>query len=183
MRRRYEAVVAARGSHTRYWTPKTSILHDNFCLFMICSVNDVEKFCWYCLINYAHIILNYTIFVDLFLYVWNIESIKSLYRFFCRLLHFTYASCRAKCLTHAQSGWFRTFIWDRGAYKDVRSMKQTAKDNHLSTMTIVNCRPLEMLCPASYNGTCWLLIYCTIFVSTVHVYVTKIKRPSIGKCQ
>jgi transposase len=45
MRRRYEAVVAARGGHTRYWTPQTSILHDDFCLFMICSDNDVDKFC------------------------------------------------------------------------------------------------------------------------------------------
>jgi hypothetical protein len=37
MRRRCDAVVAARGGHTRYWTPQTSILHDNFCLSMICS--------------------------------------------------------------------------------------------------------------------------------------------------
>jgi hypothetical protein len=69
MRRRCEAVVAARGGHTRYWTPQTSILHDNFCLSMICSGNDVEKFCWYCLICYAHMNLNYTFF----LYVKNIE--------------------------------------------------------------------------------------------------------------
>jgi hypothetical protein len=45
MRRRCEAVVAARGGHTRYCTPETSILHDNFCLSMICSDNDVENFC------------------------------------------------------------------------------------------------------------------------------------------
>ena len=45
MRQRCEAVVAARGGHTRYLTPQTSILHDNFCLSMICSDNDVEKFC------------------------------------------------------------------------------------------------------------------------------------------
>ena len=66
MHRRCEAAVAARGGHTRYWTPQTSILHDNFCLSMICSDNDVEKFCWYCLICYAHINLNYTIFVNFF---------------------------------------------------------------------------------------------------------------------
>jgi hypothetical protein len=64
MRRRCEAVVAARGGHRRYWTPQTSILHYNFCLAMICSDNDVEKFCWYCFICYAHMNLNYTIFVD-----------------------------------------------------------------------------------------------------------------------
>ena len=61
MHRRCEAAVAARGGHTRYWTPQTSILHDNFCLSMICSDSDVEKFCWYCLICYAHMNLNYTI--------------------------------------------------------------------------------------------------------------------------
>jgi hypothetical protein len=49
MRRRCEAVIAASGGHTRYWTPQTSILHNNFCMAMICSDNDVEKFCWYCL--------------------------------------------------------------------------------------------------------------------------------------
>jgi hypothetical protein len=63
-----EAAVAASGGHTHYWSPQASILHDNVCLFMICSDNDVEKFCWYCLICYAHINLNYTIcivsFVD-----------------------------------------------------------------------------------------------------------------------
>jgi hypothetical protein len=74
MRRRCEALVSARDGHTRYWTPYTSILHDNFCLSMICSDNDVEKFCWYCLICYAHMNLNYTIFVDIsFLYVKNID--------------------------------------------------------------------------------------------------------------
>ena len=62
MRRKCEAVVAAKDGHTRYWTPQTSILHDNFCL------------CWYCLICYAHMNLNYTIFVDVFsLHVNNIE--------------------------------------------------------------------------------------------------------------
>jgi hypothetical protein len=60
MRRRCEAVVAARGGHTRYWTPRTS-MHDHFCLSMICSDNDVETFCWYYLICYDHINLNYTI--------------------------------------------------------------------------------------------------------------------------
>ena len=40
---------------------------------MICSDNDVDKFCWYCLICYAHMNLNYTIFVDFFLYVKNIK--------------------------------------------------------------------------------------------------------------
>ena len=64
MRRRCEAVVAARGVHIRYWTPQTPILHDNFCLSMICSDNDVEKCCWYYLICYAHMNLKYTIFVD-----------------------------------------------------------------------------------------------------------------------
>jgi transposase len=62
MRRRCKAVVAARGDQTRYWTPQTSILHDNFCLSMICSDNDVEKFCWYCLICCANMNLNYSIF-------------------------------------------------------------------------------------------------------------------------
>jgi hypothetical protein len=66
MRRKCEAVVAARGGHTRYWTPQTSILHDNFYLSMICSDNDIEQFCWYCLICYAHLNLNYTIFVNFF---------------------------------------------------------------------------------------------------------------------
>ena len=47
MRLRCEAVVASRGGHTRYITPQTSILHDNFCLSMICSDNDVEKLCPY----------------------------------------------------------------------------------------------------------------------------------------
>jgi hypothetical protein len=70
MRRRCEVAVAARGGHTRYWTPQTPILHDNLCLSMICSDNDVETFCWYCLICYAHMNVNYTIFV---LYVRNIE--------------------------------------------------------------------------------------------------------------
>ena len=65
MRRRCDAVVAARGGHTRYWTLQTSLLHDNFCLSMICSDNDVEKFCWYCLICYAHMNLNYTMFVSM----------------------------------------------------------------------------------------------------------------------
>jgi hypothetical protein len=66
MRRRCEAVIAARGGHTCYWTPQTSILYDNFCLSMICSDNDVEKFWWYCLICFGHMNLNYTIFVDFF---------------------------------------------------------------------------------------------------------------------
>ena len=58
MRRRCEAVVTTRGGHTCYWTPQTSILHDNFCLSMICSNNDFEKCCWYFLICYDHINLN-----------------------------------------------------------------------------------------------------------------------------
>jgi hypothetical protein len=66
MRRRCEAIVAARGGHTRYWTPQTFILNDNFCLFMTCSYNYVEKFCWYYFICYTHMNLNYTIFVDFF---------------------------------------------------------------------------------------------------------------------
>jgi hypothetical protein len=41
------------------------------------------------------------------------------------------------------------------------SKKQTTKDNHVSTLTIVNCRLLKMSFPASYNGTFWLLICCT----------------------
>ena len=69
MRRRCEAVDAARGGHTRYWTPEISILHDNFFLFIICSDNDVEKFYWYRLIYYAHIHmnLNFTIFAGFIL--------------------------------------------------------------------------------------------------------------------
>ena len=66
MRQRCEAVVAARSGPTRYWTLQTTILHDNFCLSIICSDNDIEKYCWYCLISYAHMNLNYTIFFDLF---------------------------------------------------------------------------------------------------------------------
>jgi hypothetical protein len=87
MRRRCEAVIAARGGHTRYWTPQTSILHDNFCLSMLCSDNDVEKFCWYCLICYAHINIDYTIFVDFFSLCKKILSIKPLYGFFCWLVY------------------------------------------------------------------------------------------------
>jgi hypothetical protein len=41
---------------------QTSILHDNFCLSMICSDNDVEKLCLYFLICNAHMNLNYTIY-------------------------------------------------------------------------------------------------------------------------
>ena len=78
MRWRCEAVVVARGGHIRYWTPQTSILNDNFCLSTICSDNDVEKFCWYCLICYANMKLNYTIFVDFFLYGWSDMSIRAL---------------------------------------------------------------------------------------------------------
>jgi hypothetical protein len=65
-------------------------------------------------------------------------------------------------------------IQDHGAYKDSRfaslhtcihiSKKQTTKDNHVSTLTIVNCRLLKMSFPASYNGTFWLLICCTILL-------------------
>jgi hypothetical protein len=50
----------------RSWTPQTSILHDNFCLSMIYSDNDVEKLSWYCLICYAHMNLNFTFFCQLF---------------------------------------------------------------------------------------------------------------------
>jgi hypothetical protein len=71
MRRRCEAVVAARGGHTRYWTPQTSILQDNFCLSMICSDNDVEKFCWYCLICNEYKLYDFCRFFVL--YVKNIE--------------------------------------------------------------------------------------------------------------
>ena len=85
MRRRCEAVVAARGGHTRYWTPQTPILHDNLCLSMICSDNDIGKFCWYCCCT--HMNLNYTIFVDLFSLCKKILSIKPLYRFFCWLVY------------------------------------------------------------------------------------------------
>jgi hypothetical protein len=46
---------------------KPFILHDNFCLSMICSDIDVDKFSWYYLIIcYAHMNFNYTIFVDFF---------------------------------------------------------------------------------------------------------------------
>ena len=62
-----------RWSH-RSLNSQTIILRDNFCLSMMCSDNDVEKLCWYCLICYTHMILNYTIFVDCFLYVKNIEQ-------------------------------------------------------------------------------------------------------------
>jgi epoxyqueuosine reductase QueG len=64
MRRRCEAIVAARGGHTHHLVLQTSILHDNLCLSMICYDNDVEKCFWYCLICYAHVNLNYTIFFD-----------------------------------------------------------------------------------------------------------------------
>ena len=69
-----ESVVAARGGHVCYWNQQTSILHDNLCLSMICSDNDVENFCWYCHICCGHMNLKYTICVDFFfLYVKNIE--------------------------------------------------------------------------------------------------------------
>ena len=45
MRRRCEDVIAARGGHTRCLTPQTSILHDNFCLSMICFDNDIANIC------------------------------------------------------------------------------------------------------------------------------------------
>ena len=82
MRRRCEAVVAARGGHTHYWTPQTSILNDNFCLSMTCSYNDVEKLCCYCFICYTHMNLNYTSFV-IFFCLCKILSIKPLCHFFC----------------------------------------------------------------------------------------------------
>jgi hypothetical protein len=62
-----------RWSHMLLNSEQTSILCDNFCLFMICSDNDVEKFCWYCLICYAYMNINYTIFVDFIFSVKNIE--------------------------------------------------------------------------------------------------------------
>ena len=37
-------IVAARGGHTRNRTTQTSILHDHFCLSMICSDNDADIF-------------------------------------------------------------------------------------------------------------------------------------------
>jgi hypothetical protein len=40
---------------------------------MICSDNDVEKFCWYCLICYVHMNLNYRFLSIFLLYVKNIE--------------------------------------------------------------------------------------------------------------
>jgi hypothetical protein len=43
---------------------------------MICSDNDVEKLCRYSLICYSHMNPNYTIFVDFFLCVKNIEQSK-----------------------------------------------------------------------------------------------------------
>jgi hypothetical protein len=54
-------------------------VHDLFC------DNDVEKFCLYCLICYAHMNLNYTIFVDFFSLCKHIEH-QTLYRFFCWLV-------------------------------------------------------------------------------------------------
>lgn len=53
--RRCEAVVAARGGHTRYWALQNTMLNDIVCLLMFCSDCDVKKFCWYFLICYAHI--------------------------------------------------------------------------------------------------------------------------------
>ena len=53
-----------RWSHMLLNSEQTSILHDNFCLSMICSDNDVEKLCWYCFICNAYMNINYTIFVD-----------------------------------------------------------------------------------------------------------------------
>jgi hypothetical protein len=61
-----EAVVAARGGHACYWNQQTSMLHDNLCLSMICSDNDVDNFCWYCHNCCAHMNLKYTIFVEFF---------------------------------------------------------------------------------------------------------------------
>ena len=87
MRRRCEDVIAARGGHTRCLTPQTSILHDNFCLSMICFDNDIANICWYCLICYANMNLNYTIFVVFFFYV-KILCVKHLHRFFCWLVYY-----------------------------------------------------------------------------------------------
>ena len=66
MRRRCEAVVAARGGHTRYWTPQTSILHYNFCLSMIVLIMMLRNFVDIALlVIYAHMNLN-TLFVHFF---------------------------------------------------------------------------------------------------------------------
>ena len=46
---------------------QTSLLHDTFCLSMICSDNDIEIL-WIFPYLFLHMNLNYTIFVDFFLY-------------------------------------------------------------------------------------------------------------------
>ena len=81
------AVVAAGGAHTRFGTLQISILHDNFCLSMISSDNDVETFCSYCLMWYAHMNLIYTIFVDFLSLCKTILCIRHLYHFFCWLVY------------------------------------------------------------------------------------------------
>lgn len=49
------------------------ICKTNLCLSMTCSDNNVEKLCWYCLICFAHININYTFLSIYLIFVQNIE--------------------------------------------------------------------------------------------------------------
>jgi hypothetical protein len=109
IRRRCEAVVAARGGHTRYWTPQTSILHDNFCLSMICSDNNVDKFCWYCLICHAHVYLNYTIFVEFFSLCTKYWAWISCIVFFCWLVYILITNIKSYRGRRGRDG--RMVVW------------------------------------------------------------------------
>jgi hypothetical protein len=69
---------------------------------MICSDNDVEKLCRYSLICYSHMNPNYTIFVDFFLCVKNIEH-QSLISFLLLTSiyykQFAFSNCWDSCCT------------------------------------------------------------------------------------
>ena len=65
----------------------TELSKPQYCTFMICSANDVEILCWYCLICYAHMSQIYTIFADFRSLCKTILSIKLWYRLFYWLVY------------------------------------------------------------------------------------------------
>ena len=98
MRRKCEAVIA-RGDYTRYWTPQTSILYDDFWLCFVLIMM---------LINFVGIALfampiNYTIFADFFLYVKNIEH-QTLVLFHLLTSIYEYKNVYIK--------WFQVGVWN-----------------------------------------------------------------------
>ena len=115
-----------RWSHTLL-NSANSILHDNFCLSMICSNNDVEKLCWYCLICYMN--LNYTIFVDFFSLCKKYWTSNPCIVFCCWLVYVQYGSldvtklwkwciCRITIATNVRLCFFLVHYWyyDRCLY-------------------------------------------------------------------